>query len=275
MGKGLVVAHGGGGLGPRGGRVASRSRHVGPGARATASRLGGTARLRAGSACSPRTTVGSRSGVRDLLDRFSRYREATIGGGDRAIHHLRAIQGICNAIVVALSGGIGAVGIESFGLAIGTAIGAGATSLAEGAVEREERVRRGVDDQFDVKGLLADVSASVVTNVVNALVSGVLAKQFTAVLGKVLAERIAPETLLAVMERLGCTTREAALSLIGRWNILTELLGSAGASILSGAVNAAIARLRRDPSAQSTDGLVGIVSDEVSWNAIGLLVAKL
>lgn len=225
--------------------------------------------------------------------RFSTYRADTIDGAEKSVLRLRRVQTTCDAINVMLGAGAAAGGAkllvqrgivmaarsgaeaaaaQSVRAAVGAGITGGASVLVHGAVEHEESHRRGLAKDLDVKGLLLDTGLAVATNAANALLAGVLAARFSSALGGVIASKMGPEAVLAFMEREGLATLESAIAELGCWKKLAALAGSHAASLLTGAVNAAIARLREDPAAATTQNLIDIVVTELVGNGIATLL---
>ncbi|MEO6952872.1 MAG: hypothetical protein ABI321_13790 [Polyangia bacterium] len=221
--------------------------------------------------------------------RFATYRADSIDGAEKSVLRLRRIQATCDAINIALGAGVGAAGLRTLaehGIAIAVragakaamthvaraAVGAGVTAgvsvLMHGGVEHGRNVKEGLSADLQLRELLVDTGVAVVTNVANMLVAGALAARFSAVLGRVLAERLGPQIMLELMERAGWASIADATLKLGRWETITALLGSHAASILTGSVNAAISKLRDDPAASTAQGLVDIVVTEILGNGI-------
>ena len=225
--------------------------------------------------------------------RFATYRADTIGGAERSVLRLRRIQTTCDAINVGIGAGVAAGGMKllvqkgimlavrtgaaaatthAVRAAVGAGIAGGASVLMRGTVEREENHRRGVAEDFDVKGLLADTAIAAATNAANSLLAGALTERFAAALGGAIARTAGAGAMRTFMERRCLATMECAIAELGCWKKVAALAGSHAASLLTGAVNAAVARLRNDPAAATTKNLIDIVVTELVGNGIATLL---
>lgn len=77
------------------------------------------------------------------------------------------------------------------------------------------------------------------------------------------------------MAREGGAAVGAGIARLGRWSTLSALFGSQAASLLTGAVDAAVARLRSEPATRTAAGLIEFVVTDVLVDGLATALVAL
>lgn len=232
----------------------------------------------------------------ECSERIERYQRRVEQGADLGQQMLVGVVAACAAGLTVVAAGLaiaaltpGAVAATVAGTAVpastagtgmtmlagaaGTGVGSGTSSLVFGGARRAAS-----DEAFDVNDWLTEASETAATNLISALVGGVLSRAFASVFTRVVVARMPPEALASLARTLGTSSAlspRVADALVSRARQrIIDFIAGIGGQFVDVAVRRAIAGSHGHTSNDtfmhevannltSAEGLIGLFQNAV------------
>jgi hypothetical protein len=223
--------------------------------------------------------------------KFYKYKTDTEEGAATAANILRGIEVGCEIIVTVLSAGAGGASLAGLGvrgvfklaaegaakglgkMAIRAAIAGGANKLAQEAAEQTVAYDIGLEDHIDWGKVLRAGATAAATNLFGVLVGGALSKLFMRTIGEILGARMAPESLLALAEKLGEKGPIPPELFVSKgWKWIAGLLADAGTTTLTTALLVTLEAIQSGGKKPTKEQFVRMVIEQLVQNGFIQLI---